>query len=347
MSLNINTLRNISLNILNSLNDKQQNVIKKRFAIDAKEPLTLQEIGNEYGITRERVRQIQNEALNKLRRNSQVIEQIKNLHDELHEFLETHGGLKHEEKLLDSFLTAHLKIQKPKGLSGFIHLALHIGHPYFKNIKEDNEFFAHWYNLETAVKNARRLTEEMINRFNKIKTILHYYDVIEEARKIIKGLSEKAIISYLEISKQISSNTFGYWGLADWEEIRQRGVKGKIYVILEKERRPMHFREIYQIINKHYPKKVKIPTVHNELIKDDRFVLAGRGTYALRKWGYEDLPVKDVIIKIIRENKGKLSKEKLIQEVLKRKIVKPETVKLNIKMLKNIKEKGDLLSLIA
>lgn len=346
MSIDQNSLKDISLNILKTLNDKQQNVIKKRFAIGSKEPLTLQNIGDEYGITRERVRQIQNEALNKLRRNTQVAEQLKSLHDELHDFLEMHGGLKHHDKLLDSFLNSHLGIIKPQGLSGFIHLILHIGYPYFKNIKEDDQFFAHWYNLDTAIKNARLLTEEMVNRFNKIKTILHYYDLVEEARKIIKGLSEKAIISYLEISKQIGSNTFGYWGLANWEEIKQRGVKGKIYVVLEKERRPMHFREISQIINKNYPKKVKVPTVHNELIKDDRFVLAGRGTYALKKWGYEDLPVKDVIIKIIREHKGGLAKNRLIQEVLKRKIVKPETVKLNIKMLKNIREKNNILRLV-
>lgn len=346
MTIHKANLHDLVVNILKVLNDKQQDVIKKRFAIGAKEPLTLQSIGDKYGITRERVRQIQNEALNKLRRNSKVTDQIKDLHDELHNFLQIHGGLKHEKKLLEFFLKSHLKIEMPEELTGFIHLILHIGYPHFKNIKEDDEFFAHWYNLETAVKNARLLTREMIERFNKLKTILHYYDVIEEGRKIIKGLSENAIISYLEISKQISSNNFGYWGLSHWEEIRQRGVRGKIYVILEKEKRPMHFREISQIINQHYPKKVKVPTVHNELIKDDRFVLAGRGTYALKKWGYEDLTVKEVIMKIMREHKGKLAKDKLIQEVLKRKIVKPETIKLNIKMTKNIKEENGILNLI-
>ncbi len=45
-------------------------------------------------------------------------------------------------------------------------------------------------------------------------------------------------------------------------------------------------------------------TVHNELIKDIRFVLVGRGIYALNEWGYEKGVVKDVIKGILKDQKN-------------------------------------------
>ena len=50
---------------------------------------------------------------------------------------------------------------------------------------------------------------------------------------------------------------------------------------------PMHFREATEAIAKTFGKKVNDATCHNELIKDSRFVLVGRGLYALTEWGYK------------------------------------------------------------
>lgn len=52
---------------LTQLNKKQQFVMKRRFGLDGQEAATLEEIGAELGITRERVRQIQLEAIKRLR----------------------------------------------------------------------------------------------------------------------------------------------------------------------------------------------------------------------------------------------------------------------------------------
>ena len=49
------------------LNDKQRSILARRFGLLGYEPSTLEEVGCEVGLTRERVRQIQVEALKSLR----------------------------------------------------------------------------------------------------------------------------------------------------------------------------------------------------------------------------------------------------------------------------------------
>jgi RNA polymerase nonessential primary-like sigma factor len=52
---------------LNELNTKQREVLARRFGLLGYEPATLEDVGREIGLTRERVRQIQVEALKRLR----------------------------------------------------------------------------------------------------------------------------------------------------------------------------------------------------------------------------------------------------------------------------------------
>ena len=57
--------------MLNNLDDREQQIIIRRFGLDSQhEPQTLQQVGVEMGVTKERVRQIQAKALKKLRLNA-------------------------------------------------------------------------------------------------------------------------------------------------------------------------------------------------------------------------------------------------------------------------------------
>ena len=53
---------------LAQLNDKQREVVERRFGLHGHKTATLEQVGNEIGLTRERVRQIQMDALKRLRR---------------------------------------------------------------------------------------------------------------------------------------------------------------------------------------------------------------------------------------------------------------------------------------
>jgi DNA-binding winged helix-turn-helix (wHTH) protein len=69
------------------------------------------------------------------------------------------------------------------------------------------------------------------------------------------------------------------------------------------------------------------------------FVLIGRGTYALKDWGYEEGTVSEVIESILSEE-GPLSLNDLTQKVLQRRKVKEVTVQVNLNTKKDIFKKN-------
>jgi len=126
-------------------------------------------------------------------------------------------------------------------------------------------------------------------------------------------------LSYLEISKKIQPNREGVLGLIEWPEIKPRGVKDKAFLVFKKHGKPLHFTEVAKLIDKfdyNMPNKKTYPqTVHNELIKDPRFVLVGRGTYALSEWGFVPGTIKDIITKVLKEKNEPLHKDEVVKQV--------------------------------
>jgi RNA polymerase primary sigma factor len=54
--------------LLNILDERERHILNSRFGLDGSNPLTLEEVGERFGVTRERIRQLQNIALSKLRK---------------------------------------------------------------------------------------------------------------------------------------------------------------------------------------------------------------------------------------------------------------------------------------
>ena len=134
---------------------------------------------------------------------------------------------------------------------------------------------------------------------------------------------------WLSMSKTISKNPLGEWGRATSPNIRTRGVKDYAYLIMRRHGSPMHFKEVADAISKTFSKKIHYATCHNELIKDSRFVLVGRGMYALSEWGYKAGIARDVI-KDILKREGPMSKEDVIEKVNKERYFKKNTILVNL-----------------
>jgi hypothetical protein len=111
--------------------------------------------------------------------------------------------------------------------------------------------------------------------------------------------------------------------------VKTKGMRDYAFLVIRKHGSPIHFKEVAQQITQVFKKKAHIATTHNELIKDSRFVLVGRGLYALKEWGYIAGVVKDVIRNILEKN-GPLTKEEIIQKVLKERYVKDNTIMVNL-----------------
>ena len=141
---------------------------------------------------------------------------------------------------------------------------------------------------------------------------------------------------WLSISKSIGKNPLGEWGKMSSSNVKARGIRDYAFLVIRKHGSPIHFREVAGAIEKMFGKKAHVATTHNELIKDKRFVLVGRGLYALSEWGYVPGVVKDVIRHVIEKN-GPLKKNEVIDKVLKERYVKENTILVNLQNPKYFK----------
>jgi len=201
----------------------------------------------------------------------------------------------------------------------------------FERLPENDFFYVSWINNKEATKTAKKTVDSLVSHLKEKKSVLKAEDLVQKAKEELPHLSEKAVHSYIDASRHIEKNHLGFFGLVSWPEISPRGVKDRAYIIFKKENRPLHFAEVTKLINEFLPseRKAYVQTVHNELIKDQRFVLVGRGLYALTEWGYQAGTVAEIIKEILKQS-GPLSREEIVQEVLKKRLVKENTILINL-----------------
>ncbi|MEY4440803.1 MAG: hypothetical protein RLY49_429 [Candidatus Parcubacteria bacterium] len=325
--------KQITKKLVKILPQRSQDVITKRYGIGVSaDHLTLEAIGKEYGITRERVRQIEENALASIRK-SEEFKKTQEVFTELHNVLIELGTIISETELLDH-------ISKNESIRNHIHFLLVLGNE-FKKSKEDDYFKHRWYvdgqvaeKIEAAIRNLyKELTKDALISDSEITVSLLKYleDVAPQYQK------EEIVRRWLNMSKRIGRNPLGEWGRAESPNINVKGIRDYAFLVIRRHGSPIHFREVAQQINKMFDKKAHVATCHNELIKDPRFVLVGRGLYALTDWGYASGVVRDVIKNIIDKH-GPLTKEEIISKVLKERYVKENTILVNLQNQKYFKK---------
>lgn len=312
--------RIVAKNLLKNLPIRTRDILERRFGLEINQKETLESIGKSYGITRERVRQIEQNGLRKIQDLAE--NQLRSIFKNLTFYLKKQGNLKKEDLFLADFGGSQFKNQ--------VYFFLTLGKE-FHRFNETEDFYSFWTIDFDSVDIAHNLINSFIRKLKEKKQPLD----LKEALKLSPNLKPIQVASYLEISKEIVRGPEKLYGLKDWPEVNPRSVKDKAFLVLKKEARPLHFTEILPLINKlNLPSSGKtsqsVQTVHNELIKDPRFVLVGRGIYALREWGYTPGRVREVIFKILKESKRPLTKEEVLEKVLAQRLVKKNTVLLNL-----------------
>lgn len=304
-----------------------RDVLERRFGLKGGKKATLEAIGKEYKITRERVRQIEADALKQIGKDENIME-VRSVFSAMENYLRSHGEVMALHHFLDSLGEKrhhpHIAMLVRVG-KAFTELPESDIHPLRVALGREKKEMAEA--AQGAV--VRDLEEKGIPvTEEELKTMMRTR--VQELSG--DSPSDEVINAYVNASKRIAKNPYGEYGLASWSSVNPRGVRDKAYSVLAKAGNPLHFREVAKAIDRvgWSKRKAHHQTVHNELIKDSRFVLVGRGLYALREWGYETGVVRDVVASVLKSAGKPLTKDEIIRLMSKRRFVKPQTVLLNL-----------------
>ncbi len=315
----------VTTTLLEVLPDRARDVLEKRYGLNKDgETFTLEAIGQSYGITRERVRQIENYGIQSIQK-SEVYKKHYDLFVEMQKLIDQlGGGLIAEHVLLD-------ELSKDPVVRNHLYFLLIVGDTFYKS-KENPHYEHRWFTEHKTVEEVEKALRS-VRKSLKRDDLVSEQEIIsrfkEELAHVSENHDEEVLKRWLKISKQIGQNPLGDWGHSESPNIRVKGIRDYAYLAVKRHGSPMHFREVAGSIKELFDHKAHIATTHNELIKDDRFVLVGRGLYALSEWGYTAGVVKEVLRDIL-ENEGPLSREEIIDKVRKERYVKDNTILVNL-----------------
>lgn len=324
--------------LLSSLSSKEADIIKKRFGIE-NPIMSLEKIGREYGITRERVRQIEEKALTKIIEKSlthNFFEQ--KLYPEIYEIL---GELKvkREAYIFKKFEELYGIDENCKNI---LRLFITIYEKIFYE-KENKLFFAYLSTAKEILWKSKLILNNLNSKLLKINKAIKEEEFLEIVKDKIKKHFKinpdlEDIWEFIKISKIIKRNPLNEIGHIDNKKIAPTSLIDKIKIIFEIEKTPLHFIEIYEklknlmqiedeLLHPIWKKSYNFRSIHNALISGKEFVKYGRGKYALKKWGYEEGHIVDLIRKILKEQK-QIEINTLYEMIKKHKEVSPNTFKI-------------------
>lgn len=318
--------------LLKLLSLKEADVIRRRFGLGTEQAETLEAIGRHYKVTRERVRQIERWAIDHLNKSANAKQFIRGLDVLLQQLLEEHGGLLREDELYQHLLSHSGHSAQATAAVQFLleeMLTDKVERVRSKDFKPHWKLRLHPVTQLEATIAAAEATVRASGQPMESHALLEQLKQSDWYRTHGRELTETAILSYLGASKQVERNPFGEWGLREWGSIVPKRMNDKILLVLRKSGKPMHFTEITKRINEigFDDRQAYPPTVHNELILSQDYVLVGRGIYALREWGYRPGVVADVIEHILRAD-GPLTRDQIVEKVLEQRMVKRNTIHL-------------------
>jgi len=314
---NIN-YKKICSELVEALAPKQREVIERRFGLKAGKRAasgefgfrreTLEAIGKDYGICRERVRQVEKAAMTKMKKRIAGYREVPQVFGR---HLKNAGGVREEAALLEELGGGEFEPH--------VNFLLVLGGEFIR-FAENDPFKSFWAIDDQSAQAAKNFVSSAARFLEEKKSLAAIRELASSS-----GLKKSIAESYLGISLRVQKNRDGLYGLREWPEVNPKGIKDKIYLLFRKTGNPLHFTEVARQIEGSL-----VQTVHNELIRDRRFVLIGRGKYALKDWGYVAGDVKDVILKIFGEENRPLTRREILDRVMKQRQIKENTVLMNL-----------------
>jgi hypothetical protein len=311
--------------------EREREIVSRRYGLfDRKE--TLEQIGELLGITRERVRQLEKAIIARLKNQAEQgnLPHVFEIQSVITTFLSKHGYLARSSVLAEKLTKDGNKLDQAR-IAFLATMAPNLV------VVDENDYYFQGVASVDQYKDPKTTTKQVDIVVKAIKE-LGQPSSIKVVTDTVKESDSAKIESLASISKLLASLN-GEWGLTKWPTVNPKNIRDKIYVILKENGKQMHFSEISKKIKASDFKRKDVTTqaIHNELIKDDRFVLVGRGIYALKEWGYKKGTVSDVISEVLKKANEPLHRDEIVKRVLKNRYVKETTILLNLQGKKQFK----------
>lgn len=310
--------------VLNAIDrPREREVIERRFGLNGTKE-TLESVGETLGITRERVRQIEKATLVRTKIglddgknpafDAAEIELVKALHEL--------GRAAKTDVLAEKLLG---KIDaKSRGVVSFL---AELSEKTVVTTENDRYFPAIVLSDARDDKAIKQAVDKIVAAMKK-----HGQPVTkDELFKLVAGYEHPDEVTAIASISKLVATLDGNWGLAKWPLVNPRNIRDKIYLVMKQSGKPIHFADISSAVKSQNFRRNNVTeqAIHNELIKDERFILVGRGIYALSEWGYEKGSISDVITKVLKEE-SPLHREEIVRRVLKVRHVREATILLNL-----------------
>jgi len=303
--------------------EREREIVSRRFGLfDRKE--TLEQIGELLGITRERVRQLEKSVVTRMKHAAEQGElpHIPEVEESFITTIDANGGVMRIADLATALTEEGSKLDQAK-VSFLAQLCPRL------IVINDDDHFHHSAAVATLhdEKSLKSLVEKLIKTIKEIGEPKPIEHIAETA-----GMKNSNHAAALASTSKHLATLNDHWGLMKWPIVNPKNIRDKIYVILKQNGKHMHFNDIAGAIKESDFKRKDVTTqaIHNELIKDKRFVLIGRGIYALKEWGYERGTVADIISEVLKTAGEPLHRDEIVKRVLKSRYVKETTILLNL-----------------
>lgn len=304
--------------------EREREIISRRFGLDDRKE-TLEQIGELLGITRERVRQLEKAILIRLKMSAEAgMPEVENVEKYFVRHLSEMGRAARLQDLADRVNT-----------NGDKHARAHVAFiselaPNLTVLGENDNYY-HGVAIREYYPDEKQLRSRVDEIVKTVKENGEAMDLEQLHTKVGKYEHPNYTRALATLSKNLA-HLRDSWGLTKWPTVNPKNIRDKIYVILQENGKPMHFSEIAEAIKGSDFKRKDVTTqaIHNELIKDKRFVLIGRGIYALSEWGYSKGTVADIITDILKKEGAPLHRDEIVRRVLKHRHVKETTILLNL-----------------
>lgn len=318
----------VVLSAISGLKDREKEIVISRYGLVDGNKATLDAVGKKFDITRERVRQIESAAIKKIAtKMSKDLAQLTRVVN--HHIIEC-GGVVSLDELVKYFRLPKIEIE-----SNALRLIMEID-PEVVSLGKTDLLKTGWASKDfpqTMLTTVAKIAENELVKVGHPLTSDEIWEryLQDPAYDASSKMNMSVFIGVMRLSERIAEAGEGMWGLASWPTVVPKRIRDKVFLVLEKAGKPMHFREIADEINANNSgKPVLSRTVHNELIGDSRFVLVGRGIYALKSQGFAPGVVLDVIKDVLKTAGKPLTTDEIVEKVLLTRQVKRNTVIANL-----------------